>query len=74
MRSSIPVSTAVEVKSLLDSIEEQGLIINQDFAWHYTPSLNNCTGDYILLGNPSTVDFDFADEKIATYFRLRQAK
>jgi hypothetical protein len=64
----VPVRNAADALVLKEQVEEFYL----DFTWRYTPQVNNWLGDEIIT--PGTVEFDFADEQMATYFQLKWAK
>jgi hypothetical protein len=64
----VPVRNAADALVLKEQVEEVYL----DFTWRYTPQVNNWLGDEIIT--PGTVEFDFADEQMATYFQLKWAK
>jgi hypothetical protein len=42
------------------------------FTWKFTPRVNNWLGDEIIT--PATVEFNFKDEQMATYFQLRWSR
>ena len=65
MKVTVPVRNAANALVLKEQVEESYL----DFTWRYTPQVNNWLGDEIIT--PATVEFDFADEQMATYFRLK---
>ena len=67
---TVIVRNAVEALDLKAQVEL--LCARSDFTWKYTPAVNNWLGDEVLT--PATVEFDFTDEKMATYFQLRWAK
>jgi hypothetical protein len=64
----VPVRNAADALVLKEQVEEFYL----DFTWRYTPQVNNWLGDEIIT--PGTVEFNFADEQMATYFQLKWAK
>ena len=65
MKLTVPVRNAADALLLKEQVEESYL----DFTWRYTPQVNNWLGDDVIT--PPTVEFDFADEQMATYFQLR---
>jgi hypothetical protein len=66
----IVVQNAADALVLKEQVEE--LCCKEDFTWRYTPQVNNWLGDEIIT--PGTVEFNFKDEQMATYFQLRWAK
>ena len=66
---TVIVRNAVEALDLKSQVEE--MCARSDFTWRYTPQVNNWLGDEIIT--PGTVEFDFKDEQMATYFQLRWA-
>ena len=52
-----------------DQVQAQGLSVNGDYAWRYTPAVNDYFGAEVLT--PATVEFDFQDKRWETYFQLR---
>jgi hypothetical protein len=66
----IVVQNAANALVLKEQVEE--LCSKEDFTWRYTPQVNNWLGDEIIT--PGTVEFNFKDEQMATYFQLRWAK
>lgn len=67
---TVIVRNAVEALDLKAQVEE--LCARSDFAWKYTPVVNNWLGDEVLT--PATVEFEFKDKQMATYFQLRWTK
>jgi hypothetical protein len=65
IKLTLPVRNAEDALVLKEQIEES----YSDFTWRYTPQVNNWLGDEIIT--PGTVEFEFKDEKMATYFQLR---
>ena len=66
------VKNASEAFVYKDHVTEQGLYIEHDYTWKYTPAVNNWLGDEVLT--PATVEFEFKDPKWETYFQLRWAR
>ena len=66
------VKNASEAFVYKDQVTDQGLYIEHDYTWRYTPSPNDWWSGEIM--QPATVEFDFKDEKWVTYFQLRWAK
>ena len=64
------VRNAADALVLKEQVEE--LCSKDDFTWRYVPQVNNWLGDEIIT--PGTVEFEFKDKQMATYFRLRWAK
>ena len=64
------VRNAADALVLKEQVEE--LCSKDDFTWRYVPQVNNWLGDEIIT--PGTVEFEFKDEQMATYFQLRWAK
>ena len=72
MGLKITVKTAHEAFLYNDQIRDQGLQRDVDYTWRFTPAVNTWLGDDVIT--PATVEFDFKDEKMTTYFQLRWAK
>jgi hypothetical protein len=70
MKLTVRVRNAADALMLKDQVKE--LCTKEDFTWRYVPQVNNWLGDEIIT--PGTVEFDFKDEQMATYFQLRWAK
>jgi hypothetical protein len=70
MGLTILVRNAADALVFKEQVEE--LCTKNGFTWRYTPQVNNWLGDEIIT--PGTVEFNFADEKMATYFQLRWAQ
>ena len=68
VKLTVHVRNAADALVLKKQVEEFYL----DFTWRYTPQVNNWLGDEIIT--PGTVEFEFKDEQMATYFQLRWAK
>ena len=68
MKLTVLVRNAADALLLKEQVEESYL----DFTWRYTPQVNNWLGDEIIT--QGTVEFNFADEQMATYFQLKWAK
>jgi hypothetical protein len=66
----VSVRNAADALVLKEQVEE--LCSKDDFTWRYVPQVNSWLGDEIIT--PGTVEFDFADEQMATYFQLKWAK
>jgi hypothetical protein len=66
----VTVRNAAEALMLKEQVEE--LCAKEDFTWRYTPQVNNWLGDEIIT--PGTVEFNFKDEQMATYFQLRWSR
>ena len=64
------VRNAADALVLKEQVEE--LCSKDDFTWRYVPQVNNWLGDEIIT--PGTVEFEFKDKQMATYFRLKWAK
>lgn len=65
------VKNANEAYVYNDQVHAQGLSVNGDYSWRYTPAVNNWLGDEVIT--PATVEFDFQDKQWETYFQLRWA-
>jgi hypothetical protein len=70
MGIKIRVRNAVDALDLKAQVEE--LYPKADFTWRYTPQVNNWLGDEIVT--PGTVEFEFKDKQMETYFQLRWSK
>jgi len=68
MKLTVSVRNASDALVLKQQVAES----YSDFTWRYTPQVNNWLGDEIIT--PGTVEFDFKDEQMATYFQLKWAK
>ena len=64
------VRNAADALVLKEQVEE--LCSKDDFTWRYVPQVNNWLGDEIIT--PGTVEFEFKDKQMATYFQLKWAK
>jgi hypothetical protein len=71
MGLKIIVRNASEAFAYKDQVTDQGLYIEHDYTWKYTPAVNNWSGAEIIT--PATVEFEFDDAKWETYFQLRWA-
>ena len=67
---TVVVRSAVDALDLKAQVEE--LCSKDDFKWRYVPQVNNWLGDEIIT--PGTVEFEFKDEQMATYFQLKWAR
>ena len=67
---TIVVRNAVDALDLKAQVEE--LCSKNDYTWRYTPQVNNWLGDEIIT--PGTVEFEFKDKQMATYFQLKWAR
>jgi hypothetical protein len=64
--SNISPVRAIELKNELVAA---GLVQNQDFIWAYYQAKYN---EFSVAGvDPSTVIFDFCDQKLATFYQLK---
>ena len=72
MGLKITVKNSSEAFTYKDQVTDQGLYIEHDYTWRYTPAVNNWLGDELLT--PATVEFEFEDPAWETYFQLRWAK
>ena len=70
MGMTIVVRNAVDALDLKAQVEE--LCSKNDYTWRYTPQVNNWLGDEIIT--PGTVEFEFKDKQMATYFQLKWAR
>ena len=70
MGLKVLVRNAADALILKEQVKE--LCAEEDFTWRYTPQVNNWLGDEIIT--PGTVEFNFKDEQMATYFQLKWAK
>ena len=66
---TVTVRNAADALVLKQQVEE---LCGDDFTWRYTPQVNNWLGDEIIT--PGTVEFEFKDEQMATYFQLKWAR
>ena len=64
------VRNAADALVLKEQVEE--LCSKDDFKWRYVPQVNSWLGDEIIT--PGTVEFEFKDKQMATYFQLKWAK
>ena len=64
------VRNAADALVLKEQVEE--LCSKDDFTWRYVPQVNSLLGDEIIT--PGTVEFEFKDKQMATYFQLKWAK
>ena len=64
----VPVRNAAEAIELKQQIDA----VYADFTWRYTPQVTSWLGDEIYV--ESTVEFDFADESMISYFQLKWAE
>jgi hypothetical protein len=70
MGLKIVVANAVEAMDLKAQVQQVcGL---NTFTWKFTPVVNNWLGDEVIT--PATVEFEFEDEQMTTYFQLKWAK
>ena len=51
-----------------EQLDAQGLVVDLDYSWRYTPSINDWLSSPIA---PATVEFEFKDAQWETYFQLR---
>lgn len=72
MSLKIAVKNSSEAFLYKDQVTDQGLHLEHDYTWRYTPSVNDYFGAEVLT--PATVEFEFRDPKWATYFQLRWCK
>lgn len=59
--------TASEAIDLHHSLQAAGLVINQDYTWAYYPAKS----DNFSMYDSSRTEFCFAQDQMATFFRLR---
>ena len=60
--------SAPEAIGLKYQLETDGLVIFQDFTWHYSPlKYDQFTGDT----TSSSVRFDFASPSLASFYRVK---
>jgi hypothetical protein len=72
MGLKIIVKNSTEAFVYKDQVVDQGLYIDHDYNWKYTPAVNNWLGDEVIT--PATVEFEFQDTKWETYFQLKWTK
>jgi hypothetical protein len=72
MKIKMIVTTAHQAYLFKDQIELEGLRTDADYHWRYTPPVHTWLGDETVT--PGTVEFDFQDDRWATYFQLKWAK
>lgn len=60
---------ALELKA---ELTRDGLVVNQDYTWLYTPPLWQSGGHEAVT--PSSVWFSFEDDRLATFYQLRWSK
>lgn len=72
MGLKIIVKTSHEAFLYNDQITDQGLRCDFDYTWRYTPAVNTWLDDETIT--PATVEFEFKDEQMATYFQLKWTK
>jgi hypothetical protein len=72
MGLKIVVKTAHEAFLYNDQITDQGLRRDLDYTWRFTPAANTWLGDETIT--PATVEFEFKNEQMATYFQLKWAR
>lgn len=63
--------TAAKALELKNDLVASGLIMDQDFTWHYHQSVYDTFGHE--APEPSHVIFEFATDQLATFFRLKWA-
>jgi hypothetical protein len=66
----VSVQNAQQALDLKEQVEE--FCAKEDFTWRYIPQVNNWLGDEVITAR--TVEFEFKDEQMATYFQLRWAR
>ena len=71
MGLKIIVKNSTEAFVYKDQVVDQGLYIEHDYTWRYTPAVNDYFGAEVLT--PATVEFEFIDAKWETYFQLKWA-
>ena len=67
---TVIVRNAADALLLKEQVEE--LCSKEDFTWRYIPQVNSWLGDEIIT--PGTVEFEFVDKQMATYFQLKWAR
>ncbi len=72
MKIKMIVNTAHEAFLLKDQVELESLRTDVDYRWRYTPAVHTWLGDETIT--PATVEFDFVDDRWATYFQLKWAQ
>jgi hypothetical protein len=70
MGMTVVVRNAADALVLKEQVDE--LCTKEDFTWRFTPQVNNWLGDEIIT--PGTVEFEFKDKQMETYFQLKWAK
>jgi hypothetical protein len=70
MKLTVPVRNAADALGLKAQVEE--MYAREDFTWRYTPQVNTWLGDDVIT--PATVEFEFTDKQMATYFQLKWAR
>jgi len=71
MGLKITVNNYNQVWIYKEQVDAQGLEVDQDYTWRYTPAVTDWLSAPIA---PATVEFDFKDQQWETYFQLRWAK
>lgn len=71
MPLKITVKNANEAYVYNDEVQAQGLSVNGDYSWRYTPAVTDWLSSPLT---PATVEFEFQDPRWATYFQLRWSK
>lgn len=71
MGIKIVVKNSSEAFAYKDQVTDQGLHLEHDYTWRYTPAVRDYFGDIADEADEATVEFEFVDPKWATYFQLR---
>lgn len=77
MKLVVWLNSTSQLFEYVGQINSAGLVKDQDYTWSYVPVTNPFLGNHspTWLGQeedvPQHVEFEFEDEKWATYFQLR---
>ena len=69
MSLKVVIKNSSEAFTYKDQVTDQGLHLEHDYTWRYTPAINDYFGAEQLV--PATVEFEFVDPKWTTYFQLK---
>jgi hypothetical protein len=65
----LEIKNITEALTFKDGIESSGLHHGVDYHWKYIPKISSWLGDEVV--RPASVEFDFVDDSMATFFRLK---
>jgi hypothetical protein len=74
MSTGLTIHSITAQQALLykEQLTQNGLIVNQDYSWTYSPIKYNDQG--MTLMEQSCVEFEFADPALASFYRLKWIK